>query len=69
MIKKSGVLLLGILALLFCISAVSIYFSQDIYAATWDRRDLRCPDGIHEKTLCIEGGSEQCTAQYCKQVA
>lgn len=33
---------------------------------TWNRLDLRCPDNVTEKTLCDAGGTEQCTAQYCK---
>ncbi len=33
--------------------------------STWSRYDSRCPDGVKEKTNCLSGGNEQCTAKYC----
>lgn len=31
----------------------------------WSRHDAPCPNLPKEKTNCISGGNEQCTAQYC----
>jgi hypothetical protein len=68
MLKKIRILLLGILALLFCISVFSTYFSQDAHATLWERVDTLCPDKIHEKTRCIAGGNELCEPQYCNDL-
>lgn len=68
MIKKVGILLLGILAVLFCFHAVSIYFTQDAYATDhYYRQDWPCPDDKTEKTYCTLGGNELCTPQYCNK--
>jgi hypothetical protein len=32
---------------------------------TWSRYDYPCVDPKKEKTNCISGGNEQCTAKYC----
>ena len=68
MLKKSGILILGIIALIFCIAAISNYFSQEAHADTWTRIDQLCPDKITEKTRCVVGGAEQCEAQYCNDL-
>lgn len=32
----------------------------------WYRNDYPCPNPEKEKTYCLSGGHEQCTAQYCQ---
>lgn len=32
---------------------------------TWERHDDMCPGMNKQKTNCLLGGTEQCTAQYC----
>lgn len=65
MLKKNGIILLGVIALIFCIVAISNYFLQEAHADTWTRIDPLCPDKTTEKTRCVEGGAEQCEAKYC----
>jgi len=68
MLKKMVILILGVSALLFCISVFSTFISQDAHAGLWVRIDKLCPDKIHEKTRCVSGGQEQCEAKYCNEL-
>ena len=67
--KKVGYFVIGLVLFSLVISSFSILgvFYKNCFAQpiTWERVDLVCDDKIHEKTLCYEGGLDQCTKQTC----
>jgi hypothetical protein len=66
------VLLLGVLIFTIPVNTIGVDTSTSDpdeatggSGSTWSRHDYLCPDGKKEKTHCLAGGNEQCTAKYC----
>ena len=60
------ILILSLSFLVFPFTNESIPDGGDDGGGTlWSRYDYPCIGSDKEKTNCISGGSEQCTAKYC----